>query len=312
MGTLTTNPIEGLAIQDSFKIKSILAGLELGPSDIPLLRYIDYLSTEIPIGRLNFVHVIPRVRLFSTVEEEQSFFEENYQRADELYEKIRTEISGWGFAKRSSHIDFAVRIGNPLEELLHQANGLQPDLVVIGQRGDKSHHGILARNLARKVRSNALVVPQNAPQKLDHLLIPLDFSKYSVKALRLAIQIRKWLKRDLKISCLHVYELPNIPMDRTASREQTLDLLRSDRKKTFESFLEKHFPNEVGKLEIALVMKDNKSIAQLIDQYAEKHGVDLTLIGAIGHSRVELLLMGSVTEKYLTMNKRIPTLIIKN
>ena len=40
-------------------------------------------------------------------------------------------------------------------------------------------------------------------------------------------------------------------------------------------------------------------------------GVDLVVMGAKGHSKVELLLLGSVTEHFLGINSRVPTLVVK-
>jgi len=312
MSSLTRDSKKRLPVRESFRIESILAGLELGPSDVPMLSYLDFIATQIPIGRINFVHIIPRVRLFTSAEEEQSFFEEQYQRTDELNEQIKEKVQGWGFAKRTAHIDYDIRIGNPLEELLNQAKDLKPGLVIIGQRKKKSHHGILARNLARKVNSNALIIPEQAAHQLDHILVPVDFSNHSVKALRLALNLRKWLHQKPRVSCLHIYELPNLPMDRTPSRAKVRGLLKEDRKAAFQAFLMRHFPAEVGKIEIELIQKNGEPISRHIQKFALANQVDMTVMGALGHSRVELLLMGSVTEKYLNLNQQIPTLIVKH
>ena len=45
--------------------------------------------------------------------------------------------------------------------------------------------------------------------------------------------------------------------------------------------------------------------------FAKQHNVDLIVTGAKGHSQVELLLLGSVTEKLLAINDSLPTLVVK-
>jgi nucleotide-binding universal stress UspA family protein len=40
-------------------------------------------------------------------------------------------------------------------------------------------------------------------------------------------------------------------------------------------------------------------------------GADLVVMGAKGHSHVERLLMGSVTEKVLALTTQIPVLVVK-
>lgn len=296
---------------DGFKVKNALAGLELGPSDHPMLDYLDFISTMVPIGQLNLAHIVPKVRLFSSPDEELSFFEENYQRTDELTEQIRQKISGWSFSNRIPQLSYHISIGNPLEELLHQASDIRPDLVIIGQRSTKKHHGILAKNFARKVKSNALVIPENTPHSLSHILVPIDFSKYALQALRLALDIRKGQHGATKISCLHVFDLPAIPMDRRRSRAEVESVLKQDREAAFSAFIRDHFPEEADDLQLVLQQKSTKPIAHYIHHFAEENQIDLTVMGAMGHSKVELLLMGSVTEKYLSLNQQIPTLIVK-
>lgn len=57
--------------------------------------------------------------------------------------------------------------------------------------------------------------------------------------------------------------------------------------------------------------KEKPGISKYILEFGRKEKVDFIIMGAKGHSKVENLLMGSVTEKLLTINDSIPTLVIK-
>ena len=60
-----------------------------------------------------------------------------------------------------------------------------------------------------------------------------------------------------------------------------------------------------------MICREGAGIAQYIMDYATSEEAGLIVMGAKGHSQVELLLMGSVTEKLLAINESIPTLVVK-
>jgi nucleotide-binding universal stress UspA family protein len=46
-------------------------------------------------------------------------------------------------------------------------------------------------------------------------------------------------------------------------------------------------------------------------EYAEKNKYDLIIMGSKGHSKLALLLMGSMTEKVVSQTESVPVLIVK-
>jgi nucleotide-binding universal stress UspA family protein len=70
-------------------------------------------------------------------------------------------------------------------------------------------------------------------------------------------------------------------------------------------------PEYRDNLDIKLMMQKEPGVAQYILDAVDEANSDLVVMGAKGHSKVELLLLGSVTEKLLALNEHIPTLIVK-
>lgn len=60
-----------------------------------------------------------------------------------------------------------------------------------------------------------------------------------------------------------------------------------------------------------VIRKGEGDIADLLLKQAKALGTDLIIMGGKGHSKMELLLMGSRTERMLNINDSIPTLIVK-
>ncbi|HKK80015.1 MAG TPA: universal stress protein, partial [Phaeodactylibacter sp.] len=139
-----------------------------------------------------------------------------------------------------------------------------------------------------------------------------DFSENSIKALRTAIALNESLSEPAKITVLNVYEMPNLSVYKIQrTREQFERMLQKDHEEAMNAFLNTQVPDYRDQLETKLIMQKTPGIAQYIMDVAEEYEGDFIVMGAKGHSKVELLLLGSVTEKLLGLNEHIPTLIVK-
>ncbi len=292
-----------------YQIRQAMVALELGPTDDKILEYLDFLTTEVPTGSAYFLHVLPKfdilnVGLGKEAEGLISNYEINKEVVNHLQKKIKSRITD----HNTVHIEFDVREGNPLEELLDDAKDVRADLIVIGQKSGVSQHGILAKNLARKAKCNALILPDQSKSQLKRILVPVDFSEDSLKALRTAISINLELKDPAELTCLNIYEMPNLSVYKIQkTRNQFKEMLEDDHREAFKT----HVPEYKDDIKIELVCRDEPGIAQYILDYASENRADLIIIGARGHSQVELLLMGSVTEKLLAINEKVPTMVVK-
>ena len=304
---------ETTAIQP-YQIRQAIVALELGPTDRKILEYLDFLTHHIPTGALSFLHVLPRFDHFSTIlEHEAASFISNYELDHEAIVSMRREIRASIKKGGAVHLDFTVKEGDPLEELLFNVADIGAELAVIGQRSGVSRHGILARNLARKTTCDALVIPDQAKAEIRHILVPVDFSPHSVRALRKALSIKAELANGAAITCLNVYNAPNLSVYKlNKTREQFLEMLEEAQLEAFQAFVQTYAPEEYREtIAMELVCREKPTIAEHILGFAREREASLIVMGAKGHSKVDLLLMGSITEKVLSLNEQIPTLIVK-
>ena len=296
-----------------FQVRQMMVALELGATDNKILEYLDFFTREIPTGAAYFLHVLPKFDLLNTMmEKEAQALVSNYEVNDEVITRMERKIRSRLTDEHTVHVEFDVKEGNPLEELLEDTNDVKADLVVIGQKSGVSQHGILAKNLARKAQCNALIIPDQAKPQIKKILVPIDFSEFSVKALRTAVALNLELYEPAKIVCVNIYELPNLSVYKIQkTREQFKKMLEKDHLDAFNAFLNTHIPEYKDKVSVDLICRENTGIAQHIKDYAQNNKADLIVTGAKGHSQVELLLMGSVTEKLLAISETIPTLVVK-
>lgn len=302
-----------LKINTSFNLNQVLIAMELGSTDKVMLKYLDLLFTQVPIKSAHFIHVLPKFDLFSSMYKKDSqALISNIEVNGEIIKQMKANIERLMAGKKTVRKEVDVKEGNPLEELLKTATSHYADLVVIGQNSAATQHGILAKNLVRKINCNALVVPDKAKNQLKKILVPVDFSKKSAKALQTAIALSDRLKAPVEITCLNVYEMPDASLYRIQkNREQFKRMLEEDRLGAFQEFITTYAADHKQNIRTKLLEKDMPGIAPYLLDFANTSDIDLIVIGAKGHSKVERLVLGSVTEKLMGINENIPTLIVK-
>lgn len=297
-----------------FAIKQAIVGVELGDSDTTVLRYFDFFARQIPVASAYYLHVLPEAALFDSIikRDKQSAMMSTHELNAEVMQEMRANLEKNLAAQSVHNVDFDVREGNPLKELLEEAEEINADLLVIGQNNAEGPHGILARNLARKTDCNAFIIPDNSPAQIRHILVPIDFSPMSVKSLQTALALNRQLKSPAAITCVNIYQLPSVAAYRIGKTSEELkETIEHDRLSAFNDFLRSYGVTNQDRVEAELIENVVGDVGTYIFDYARAHQADLIIIGAKGHSTVERLLLGSVTERLLLQNNNIPTLVVK-
>lgn len=290
------------------KINHAVVGMDLGKSDKPMLKFLSFLGSKLPIEKATFVHVVPSFELFSGEK-----LEDFILLSKDIAAKMGEMLKGLSVSHSAQKDEFIVTEGNPLDELITIIEKNKADLVVVGKSTGTENHGILLKNLVRKTNCNALVIPDKTKPEVNHILVPFDFSQNSIKSLKTALELKAALGQEVKITALNVYELPSIQTYRIGKTEEQLkQFLMEDRKEAFKNFLQTYFTeDERSDLQIELAELRHSSIADAIMKFAHKHKVDFIVQGAKGHSKVGLLLLGSVTEGVLSRTDKVPVFVVR-
>jgi nucleotide-binding universal stress UspA family protein len=137
-----------------------------------------------------------------------------------------------------------------------------------------------------------------------HILVPLDFSEYSAQILGTALSV---LTEGGRITLLHVVEwLP-------AVTEGTFGIYphRKDIEKVKQLSLEKlaEMASRHTGYDIHASVKEGKPATAILETVAESEP-DLVVMGSHGRSRLDHLLIGSVTERVIRKSP-CPVLTVK-
>jgi nucleotide-binding universal stress UspA family protein len=141
---------------------------------------------------------------------------------------------------------------------------------------------------------------------MKRILVPVDFSDYSVEALKVASQIAR--KNNFEIILLHLLELPHQASDAFGNGNSIPEIIFFKNKaiNKLEELMDSPF---LKGIDIYESIEFNKVDLGVIDA-SIKNNVDLIIMGSHGTSGFKELLVGSNTEKIVRYSK-IPVLVIK-
>ncbi|MCB0519451.1 MAG: universal stress protein [Lewinellaceae bacterium] len=290
--------------------KNILVALDLTKMDKQLIKASEIMARQFRASSIRFVHVIPSFVLPDGVDMAlKDIFSPSYQIDLSIEKEIREEIKA-NFDKTiklDKHIE--VKEG-PTATLLEQAsNTPYADLVIVGRKKISGHSGSTAKSLARKVKGAVLFVPENSGLGFNHILVPVDFSIYSQKALSLALAFQK-SNPSTTITAVHVIDYPPNALYLTGQ----YGLLAPGWKKKVIGVMQ-HFIQQAGlkteNIQVDSIKNDNFNISAQIAEHAKKIGADAIIMGARGHSGLDDIFLGSVTEKLVALEEDLPVLIVR-
>ena len=258
------------------------------------------LAQSLGAGKLVLMHVVPRLplealtRIFdrTPLETEQKLLDA--ARAD-LAERARHLGEKFGLA-----IGTAVRIGRPYVEIAKEAEALDAELVVVGGYGAHLMRelflGATAEKVLRKSRRPVLVVKQEPLSPYKRLLVPVDFSPSSARALDWAQAVAG----GAETTVVHVYEAPYESTLRYASVEDKViegyqAAARQQAQDAMRAFLA---PRRAAGTDFLQRMLHGHPAAG-IRELAEEMRPDLIVMGKHGQTEIEELLLGSVTKHVL-------------
>ena len=219
---------------------------------------------------------------------------------------------------RSLPVETQLRTGSPDVEINNAAKELRADLIILSTHGRTGlKHFFLGSTAERVVRHAPCPVltireqafrvkfPDDSPCGFKRILLPLDFSEASHKALAYAAAFAE--ECGAEITLLHVVELPaypelgyaHVPMKEAEQKKAALETLQVA-------------PLALGEnarfIKSTLVRVGNPS--QEIIEEARKENFDLIVISTHGHGGLRHFLLGSTTEK-VVRHAACPVLVVR-
>lgn len=138
---------------------------------------------------------------------------------------------------------------------------------------------------------------------MKKILVPVDFSKHSENALKVASKMAK--KQNAEIVVVHMMGLNDSVITKEDDSMEGMFFLQLTQKR-FTEFLDKDYLEGIT---IHQTVRNYKVFSE-IDDVAKEYGVDLIVMGSHGSSGISEVFVGSNTEK-VVRTATIPVLVIK-
>ena len=143
---------------------------------------------------------------------------------------------------------------------------------------------------------------------MKKILVPVDFSKKSEEALKVAAKIANKINGEIYV--LHLLDIPSGEIDmidghKVPKGPMAMMLFENTHKK-FDDLLDKDYLDNIPVYE--KVMTD--APVEGISEFAKKNNIDFIVMGSHGTSGIEEFFVGSNTEKVVRTSK-IPVLVVK-
>ena len=219
-----------------------------------------------------------------------------------------------------------VRAGNAAYEVVLAANRLNTDLIVLSTNGrsglKRAVLGSTAERIVRHAKCPVLTVrrrpSRQAVQASFHkgsayarrlpwrrILVPLDFSLTSLRALPVAVQLAK--QCGARLLLLNVVEPSPYP---TGMEGVTLIVPDSELAQYAGTELPRIARRFVPKSVRVTPLIDHGRAANAIVDTAEEQGVDLIVLSTHGHTGLDRLLLGSTAE-HVVRHAKCPVLVVR-
>lgn len=208
-------------------------------------------------------------------------------------------------------VDAGVHVAaGPILDTLHEhAAATAADLLVVGARGASFlRHALLgstAERMVRKACQPILVVKRSPHEHYRHVLVPVDFSPASARA----IQLARTIAPNATLILLHIFDVPfEGKLHMAGVEEETIQRYRIiERQESLEKMHQLVIDAGITPASVTLFSQRGDPWLQILEQEQE-HAIDLIVMGKHGESRLEELLLGSVT-KHVLMQSQCDVLI---
>jgi nucleotide-binding universal stress UspA family protein len=142
---------------------------------------------------------------------------------------------------------------------------------------------------------------------ITKILVPIDGSRHSLKAFRVALDIAKNNNAKINVlTCLEKEDVGAWYIDKRTNKK-----IMSDAKKFAKDFLSKlEKPAADVNIPISLNILETKSASNQIITFSNSKKIDLIVIGSHGRGGFNKFLLGSVSNKVSQMAK-CPVMIVK-
>jgi len=291
------------------KVNRIMVGLDFTTMDKVLIEYTAFIVYYLKPEVIYFVNIQDTLEIPDDIK--ASFPDLEGPLDEQLEDDMKLAVERYFPNLLDYKVHFEVVEGNPQKEILHLTRVKEIDLLILGRKLLSHEGGIIPQQLARKVPCSVLFVPEQTGFALRNLLVPIDFSASAQLALDVAQHVAS-VDKEVQLYAQHVYKVPYGYYKTGKTEGEFAKIMEQHARKKGEEFLAQSNLDPSTVHLHYMLEKKRRSPAHMIEEFVDKYDIDMLLVGAKGKNFATTILLGSVTEKLLSLLDRIPIYIVKD
>ncbi|WP_319591633.1 universal stress protein [uncultured Draconibacterium sp.] len=292
-----------------YQLNHILVCLDLTEMDDSLIRYAGFLANKIKPESITFLHVM---RPFDIPKEIlEAFPELDEPIPDIIREELKEKVDEQFSPDVNLKINTMVKEGYPTETIVKYTQQNNITLTLMGKKMGYKGSGGVVRKILGIIPSSVLLVSETVHEKIENVLVRMDFSRISEIALQMALRIKELTGAN--VACHHVHKLPLSYFPQTQSEDDKKLQKYVDKisNKEFLKFV-KRYKHEQDEIPFSYSLDTENEEAQILYRQALTTGADMIVIGSIIKSELNDIIVDSTSEKLAESEKNIPVFIVND
>lgn len=278
-----------------------MVALDLSNMDVILLKYLSYLSQIWHIEHIDFIHNIKQSELHNILDD---FVKEEVE-LEEIIERGLTRVIKENYTGDTTY-DIRVASDNYTESILsYFAKENKIDITILGKKSELQGTGGMSLKLVNMLDCHMLLVPEEVENKLEHIILPTDFTLNSAKSFKVSLELQK--HHEVQMLALHVFNIPSVYFP-YIDRQKAIDKTETHLENRFKAFLKRF---KISDIPFTLLHRKELSVVDTIRKYARDNEASMIVMSAKGGNKLTSLFIGSITNDMILQDFKMPVLIVK-
>jgi len=291
-----------------YQIKKLIVCLDQSPLDETLVKFASYVAKINKSNKVYFAHIIRNLHIPKEVLKEFPRLVDGMKNERKSQMKQTVE-QNWDFSNRSE-ISYIVKEGQLATKVLKLTSEKSADMILVGRKESLSGSGVGVQRLARRASCSLLIIPEHSVPRIGKILVPSDFSDYSKDALEEAIFISERSGGNIEIVCQNVYTIPSGYHFTGKTRSEFAEIMQAHAEIKYQKFIRKIDTKGIKISALYTQDDDEDPVEDIIKKAMEIHA-DGIIIGAKGRTAATALFLGSVAERLIQLNDKLPLLVTR-
>ena len=290
-----------------YSFNKILVALDHTDLDKELVEAASFISTLAHTTDVYFINVVKDLNIPKSIKKEfPDMLSNAVQERTMDIEKVIKEV----FKNKHAKTHIEIKSGNPTRAILKYSIQKKIDLILVGRKKKRKEGGTLINRLARKAACSLLIIPVDYTKQVKKILVPIDFSAYSVEALKQAIDLAVPNLPQVKIYTQNVFQVPNGYHYTGKSFKDFAKIMRDNAEKDYNALMHDIDTKGVN-IEPVYTLDRSDNIIAKIYSTGLRLDVDAIVVGAKGRTDTTALFIGSSAEKLIHIDSTIPLMVVR-